>query len=1086
MSLNFSTVSIPFNQGLDTKTDDKLVLPGKLINLENGVFKEGGKIKKRNGFNNLGTTNLADDSSFTSGEGLSTYKNELVLFANENLNTYSLTSGGWLERGDLKSIMLETNSIIDNNYTQNTQDMDVNSNLALYAWEDGRGGIRFTVQDLQTGARYINDTVLDANGDRPRVVSVQSWIYVFYRQASNLLAKRLTISTPTSIGGTITVKTDISSTNPNFDVQMLSENLLITYNDTSDEVHLFYFLPNSNVIGSVGTGHGNEVTFTGEEAENCLNLYILNPETNDPIIMIAYHNTANGGRVAGREKMLLEQFAPTTLDNDNIDRSDDFVDGDVNTGTDEITVTAHPFLSNDRVQLTTTGTLPTGLSLATDYFVIVQDANTIQLSLTSGPGAAVDITAAAGGGTHTATYQDPDVFHNITGIETTSNIVSWYYEVTGTVEHDTYVKSNTVSSTGTVGTASVFKRSVGLGLEAFTYNDEMYIGFVYDSTLQSTYFISELTSGTIMSRLHPSQAGGLTLRARLPRAHALGTDKMIFASQKKGRLQAEDGTFFNQPGVMSTAIDFNDESRYDTEQLGESLYIGGGQLFQYDGSTVGEMGFHIYPEDVTLTQSASGGSMSDGTYSFRAVYEWVDAKGQRHRSAPSPAVAITVNGGGSSQSVTATIPTLRLTEKSGVAIHLYSTVDSGTIYFRTTSVASPTFNDTTVDDITITRTDDDTTLIGNEILYTTGGIVENIAPPACSIVALHNNRIFLSGLEDPNEIWFSKEYVNGEAVSFNDSFLRRTEAEGGAITQLASMDDHLVIFKNSSIYRQSGSGPDPSGFGSDFTEPQLVATDVGCTDPRSVVLTDTGLMFKSDKGIYLLDRSFRVNYIGADVEAFNDCTITSAILMDGENEVRFTIRDNKALVYNYYFKQWSTWTNYSAEAAVVWLGNYTHLKSSGLVRMEQDGVFLDNGVSIYLLIETAWIKLKGLQDFQRIRGFSLLGEYKSDHVLNVSLLYDYEEYVRSIILFNATNVIVSNTYGSDTVYGDSSVYGGDGDNVYQLSVPHLPRQKCQAIKFRFQDDISGANAGESFTISDLTLNVGLKTGMAKLKPEKQL
>jgi hypothetical protein len=67
--------------------------------------------------------------------------------------------------------------------------------------------------------------------------------------------------------------------------------------------------------------------------------------------------------------------------------------------TDIITSAAHGLQTNDLVQLTTTGTLPAGLSLATDYYVISRTLDTFQLSLTPG-GSAVDITDT-GTGTHT-------------------------------------------------------------------------------------------------------------------------------------------------------------------------------------------------------------------------------------------------------------------------------------------------------------------------------------------------------------------------------------------------------------------------------------------------------------------------------------------------------------------------------------------------------------------------------------------------------------------------------------------------------------------------------------------------------------
>lgn len=83
-----------------------------------------------------------------------------------------------------------------------------------------------------------------------------------------------------------------------------------------------------------------------------------------------------------------------------------FASGDVNTSNEQITVTANEELITGRkVQLTTTGTLPTGLSLATDYYIIKVDATHIQLasSLANAvAGTAINITAA-GSGTNTAT-----------------------------------------------------------------------------------------------------------------------------------------------------------------------------------------------------------------------------------------------------------------------------------------------------------------------------------------------------------------------------------------------------------------------------------------------------------------------------------------------------------------------------------------------------------------------------------------------------------------------------------------------------------------------------------------------------------
>lgn len=66
--------------------------------------------------------------------------------------------------------------------------------------------------------------------------------------------------------------------------------------------------------------------------------------------------------------------------------------------TNLITSAAHGLLNDDLVHVSSTGTLPAGLSASTDYYVIDATTNTFQLSATMG-GAAVDITDT-GSGTH--------------------------------------------------------------------------------------------------------------------------------------------------------------------------------------------------------------------------------------------------------------------------------------------------------------------------------------------------------------------------------------------------------------------------------------------------------------------------------------------------------------------------------------------------------------------------------------------------------------------------------------------------------------------------------------------------------------
>lgn len=72
----------------------------------------------------------------------------------------------------------------------------------------------------------------------------------------------------------------------------------------------------------------------------------------------------------------------------------------VDTGTDLLTCTAHGYGGGTRLNVSSTGTLPAPLVVATNYYVIESGftANTFKIALTAG-GAAIDITSA-GSGTH--------------------------------------------------------------------------------------------------------------------------------------------------------------------------------------------------------------------------------------------------------------------------------------------------------------------------------------------------------------------------------------------------------------------------------------------------------------------------------------------------------------------------------------------------------------------------------------------------------------------------------------------------------------------------------------------------------------
>lgn len=71
------------------------------------------------------------------------------------------------------------------------------------------------------------------------------------------------------------------------------------------------------------------------------------------------------------------------------------VNSEVNVDANTVTVPVHGYTTGFKVQLTTTGTLPGGLATATDYFLIVVDANTLKFATSLAnalAGTAINIT----------------------------------------------------------------------------------------------------------------------------------------------------------------------------------------------------------------------------------------------------------------------------------------------------------------------------------------------------------------------------------------------------------------------------------------------------------------------------------------------------------------------------------------------------------------------------------------------------------------------------------------------------------------------------------------------------------------------
>lgn len=666
------------------------------------------------------------------------------------------------------------------------------------------------------------------------------------------------------------------------------------------------------------------------------------------------------------------------------------------------------------------------------------------------------------------------VVRNIGITSIAANQIKAWYEVDAGSTYNRYIKSNTLTKAGVAGTASVFLRSVGLHSKPFVYNSKNYMIVSFESTLQSTYF-TVTDAGLIVNRISSANGAGNTNKAAcLCKVSAYSSKVFIVPTGVKGPLRSEGGQIFSVRGLQATRLDFDDTKLFRSAVLGSNSHISAGMLLSYDGINLCESGFNVYPEGATSTaQDGVGGSLVAGTRQTCYLYEWTDQQGQIHRSAPSIPISTTTAGGASK--INNVIPTLRLTSKTNVSVVVYRTVAAGTTFYRASSVTSPLLNDKTVDTVTYLDNTTDAAIISNEILYTTGGKVANFPPPSASFLVTYQNRIFLIGLEDENSIRYSKSYTLGEGVSFNDGFELRIDQGLEGARAGGVLDEKLILFKGNSIWVTAGLGPLDTGASDDLQDPQLVTSDVGISEPKSLVKTPIGLMFKSSKGYYLLDRSLQTAYIGAAVEDFNGLTVTSATLLEDVNQVRFTHSDGSAVIYDYFFNQWAVFTNYKAVAATSWNGSYIIARDSGTVYKEDKTSFLDQGVPVKLKLRTSWISTNTLQGFQRIYRALFLGDYLSKHLFVVRIGYDFEAHFREQYQIDTEAVIGSNTYGQGSYYGSDTFIGGVLRGNEQFEV-RPARQKCEAIRFEIEIlNPTGFNGGGA-AMSQLVLEIGQKMG----------
>ncbi len=1025
-------VPIPFAQGLDTKTDDKQVEIGKFLSLQNSVFQKGGLLQKRNGYGSL-----PDLPSFAFESYVTTLNGNLTALGS-SIQAYSESNQMWVNKKIFQPLSLSVLPVARSAVNQTQCDSVISeSGLVCTIYTEVNSGTstyRYVIADSITGQNIIAPTLIPVSSGvvtgSPRVFLLGGYFIVAFTNVISGVSHLQYIAISIANPSVVTANADLASA----------------------------YTPNPSLSwdGIVVGG----------------NLYF------------AYYTTAGGGAV------------------------------DINYLTSGLQISSPVSFS---------GSVATTMSVCAD---ITNASNPVIYAafydLTSSTGNVVAINSTLQKLMTATQWVTGLTVYNVASAAQ-NGAVSILYEVENQYSYDSALASNYVqnvqvvlpatTTTGTVLGTNTTLRSVGLASKAFLLNEVIYVLVEYASQLQSTYFLTDIF-GRIISRFAYENGGASLvttagyLPVGLPQAQIVGTNvyiaylyKDLIESQNTLGLNptigpAGNSNIYTQSGVNVVTIGFN-SSTLGASEIGANLNISGGLLWAYDGQTLQEQNFNVFPDNIEATWSATGGAIhaqpdgatNENAYYYQVIYQWTDAAGNIIQSAPSVPIPVITTGSGTMGSITVNIPTLRLSYKSGVKILIYRWSVANEIYYQATSLTAPTLNNPGIDSIAYVDTLADASIVGNSIIYTTGGVLEDIGGPAANAITLFDDRLWLIDAEDPNLLWYSKQVIEGTPVEMSDLLTYyvapSTGAQGstGPITAIFPMDDKLIVFKKDAIYYINGAGPDNTGANSQYSQPIFISSTVGCANQNSIVITPTlngspgGLMFQSDKGIWLLGRDLSTTYIGAPVEAYNSFAVNSATAIPATNQVRFTISSGITLMYDYYYQQWGTFVGVPAVSSTIYQGLHTYISPSGGVAQETPGVYLDNGNPVLLSFTTSWIAIAGLQGYQRAYFFYLLGSYFSPHKLNLQISYDYNPSPVQSTLISPNNY--GPAYGTTQmpVYGQLNPYGGP-NNIESWRV-FLTQQRCSSFQISLQeiyDPSFGVAAGQGLTLSGLNLVVAVKKG----------
>ena len=203
----------------------------------------------------------------------------------------------------------------------------------------------------------------------------------------------------------------------------------------------------------------------------------------------------------------------------------------------------------------------------------------------------------------------------------------------------------------------------------------------------------------------------------------------------------------------------------------------------------------------------------------------------------------------------------------------------------------------------------------------------------------------------------------------------------GEITGLTRVKDSLIVFKDRSAFALDG-----ALIPGQYTMRKIETNEIGCLSFKSILTTDTSVVFQGQDGLYSID-GYKAEKVTTKLDPFFrtiDTSLTRSVMNNDMDQYLF-YTDLGIVVFDYEFKKWYIWDSIDASSGIT-VDNEAHIRFFSPTIVSKFNVAKnDSGIAINAYIRSAWLDsaepgLLKKATFLRIYAFNNPGQ-------NISLKY---------------------------------------------------------------------------------------------------